>query len=171
MAYTPHRADRESWRGVTVIGDGEPFDPSHLLTYPRAVLWGANWYADKLPPSGGWFVWDKTPRGAREGFMYSHCELAWTNLQGRIAKFSLEWNGSVRNHEGILHPTQKPVALMRWIIEKFTGWGDLVLDPYMGSGPVAQACHELGRKYIGIEIDEHYCEIAANRCRQEGLAI
>lgn len=172
MDYKPLRGSNGSkmWGDTTVAGDAEPFDPSHLLRFPRLILFGANFYAHRLPPSGGWLVWDKTPHGIREGFIYSHAELAWTNVGGaRVRKFSLEWQGNVRNGEPFLHPTQKPVALMRWCIREFTKRGDLVLDPYMGSGPVAKACAEEGRRYIGCEIKVEYLDAAIDRLRQTAL--
>jgi DNA modification methylase len=152
-----------------VQGDAEPFDPRPLLFYKRLVLFGANWYADRLPPSGGWLVWDKTPKGIKEGFAASHAELAWTNLCSSVRKFSLQWGGEARNGEPHLHPTQKPVGLMRWIIEQFTEPGALILDPYMGSGPVAEACRDSGRRYIGIELEERYCAAAVRRLAQDVL--
>lgn len=170
MAYKPLRgADGSKRWSTTVAGDDAPFDPSLLLNFPRLVLFGANWYADKLPPSGGWIVWDKTPLGIKEGFFASHAELAWTNLSGSVSKFSLQWGGEARNGERHLHPTQKPVALMRWILTKWTSPGDLVLDPYMGSGPVAEACRDLGRRYIGVELDATYCSTAVRRLQQSVL--
>lgn len=171
MNHEPTRRGNGSkmWGTERVHGDAEPFDPGHLLPYPRLVLWGAHWYADKLPPSGGWIVWDKTPDGIREGFTASHADLAWTNLCGSVRKFSMQWTGSVRNSEPYLHPTQKPVGLMRWIVQTWTKPGDLVLDPYMGSGPVAEACRDTGRRYIGIEIEERYCAAAVRRLSQEVL--
>lgn len=69
-------------------------------------------------------------------------------------------------NEPILHPTQKPASLMRVILEEWSAPGELIYDPYMGSGPVAQACRELGRRYIGVEIVEEYCEIAVQRLAQ-----
>jgi DNA modification methylase len=83
------------------------------------------------------------------------------------------WTGAFRDSERNvkLHPTLKPVSLMRWIVDRWTQPGDLVLDPYMGSGPVAQACHDLGRRYIGVEIVEDYCRVAANRLAQGVLAL
>ncbi len=70
-----------------------------------------------------------------------------------------------------LHPTQKPVKLMIWLLERLTQRGDLVLDPYMGSGPIAKACHLTGRRYLGVEIDEGYCQIAASRLYQQVLPL
>jgi site-specific DNA-methyltransferase (adenine-specific)/modification methylase len=168
MSYYPRRGGRGSklWKNELIAGDDQPFDPAHLLALGRCALWGANWYADKLPRSGGWLVWDKTPRGRKEGFYASDAELAWTNCCSSVRKFSLQWNGTTRNGEPYLHPTQKPVALMRWVVEQFTSEGDLVLDPYMGSGPVAQACRELNRRYIGIEISDDHFRAAQTRLAQ-----
>jgi site-specific DNA-methyltransferase (adenine-specific) len=86
--------------------------------------------------------------------------------------FTHLWNGYNRDSEiGYhVHPTQKPVALFRWCLDRPTLPGDLILDPYMGSGPIARACHEMGRRYIGIEIEERYCEIAAKRLAQGVLS-
>ena len=170
MSYKPLRGADGSKRWVDgVIGDDEPFDPAHLLPFGRLVLFGANWYADRLPASGGWIVWDKTPRGAKDGFHASHAELAWTNCCASVRKFALQWGGEARNGEPHLHPTQKPVALMRWVLTEFTKPGDLILDPYMGSGPIAEACRAEGRRYIGVEVREDYCEVAANRFAQQVL--
>jgi site-specific DNA-methyltransferase (adenine-specific) len=171
MNHEPTRRGDGSkrWAAERVAGDAEPFDPSWLLAYGRCVLWGANWYADRLPASGGWLVWDKTPKGHKRGFTASHAELAWTNCCASVRKFSLQWGGEARNNEPHLHPTQKPVGLMRWVLEQFTEPGDLILDPYMGSGPVAEACRDLGRRYVGIELLERYCEAAVRRLAQGDL--
>jgi DNA modification methylase len=157
-----------------LIGDTEPFDPTPLLCFPRLVLFGANYYADKLPPSGSWLVWDKRRGGTvTPGWNGSDAELAWTNLGNSVRVFSHLWTGYKRDSEisQHYHPTQKPVALMAWIIAQFTQPGDLILDPYMGSGPVLRAAKDLGRRAIGIEIEERYCEIAARRLGQEVLAL
>lgn len=170
MDYKPKRGADGSKRWTEgVEGDAEPFNPAHLLAYKRLILFGANWYADKLPSSGGWIVWDKTPRGIKDGFAASHAELAWTNLCSSVRKFALQWGGEARNGEPHLHPTQKPVALMRWLLGQFTKPGDLVLDPYMGSGPVAEACRDMGRRYVGIELRADYCAAAVRRLDQAPL--
>lgn len=167
MDYKPLRGGDGSKRWKDgVRGDAEPFDPTPLLAYGRCVLWGGNWYADRLPNSGGWLVWDKTPKGIKEGFHASHAELAWTNCCSSVRKFSCQWGGEARNGEPHLHPTQKPVALMRWVLSQFTEPGDLILDPYAGSGPVAEACRDTGRRYVGIELEQRYCDALAGRFSQ-----
>ncbi len=155
-----------------VAGDSEPFDPAPLLRFKRAVLFGANHYASRLPDSGGWLVWDK--RGDMQvQSTLSEGELAWTNLGSGVRLYRHKWFGLVRDSEigDHFHPTQKPVTLMTWILMKWTKPGDLVLDPYMGSGPIAKACHVTGRRYIGIEIEERYCEIAVRRLQQSVLPL
>ena len=152
--------------------DDQPFDPRPLLAFGRCVLFGANHYADKLPPSAGWIVWDKD-LGLNTSDL-SDCELAWTNVTGGVRAFRHLWKGMLKDSERTqrrVHPTQKPVSLMRWILDMWTHPGQLILDPYMGSGPVAQACHEMGRRYLGIEIVEEYCEIAVKRLAQGVLAL
>jgi site-specific DNA-methyltransferase (adenine-specific) len=155
-----------------VHGD-KNFDPSHLFAYAsRLVLFGANHYAHRLPASAGWVVWDKS-LGLNTNDL-SDAELAWTNVTGGVRVFRHLWKGMLKDSERDLrrvHPTQKPVALMRWILTQWSESGDLILDPYMGSGPVAQACHEMGRRYIGVEIVEEYCAVAADRLAQGVLAL
>jgi site-specific DNA-methyltransferase (adenine-specific) len=155
-----------------VFGDSEPFDPAPLLHFRRAVLFGANHYADKLPPSPSWIVWDKRDGGTAD--VNADCELAWTNLGGPARLFTHKWRGMIKaseRNERRQHPTQKPVALMEWILNRWTHPGELILDPYMGSGPVLKAAKNLGRRVIGIEIEERYCEIAAKRLAQEVLPL
>lgn len=157
-----------------VVGDDELFNPAHLLQFERLVLFGANYYADQLPASGGWVVWDKSDGGRGPTNSFTDVELAWTNVATQPVIFRHLWKGFTRATEcgqKVLHPTQKPVALMAWLLERWTEPGDLVLDPYMGSGPVARAAKDLGRRCVGIEIEERYCEIAARRCAQEVLAL
>lgn len=153
-----------------VAGDDKPFDPKPLLVYRKAVLWGANHYHLDLPDGGGWLVWDK-----REGSgsnMFADAELAWCSFKSPVRLYSHLWGVNRKSEKGLwLHPTQKPVALMRWILEKWTKPGDLIFDPYMGSGPIAEACRDLGRRYVGIELEEEYCQAAVGRFAQGTLNV
>lgn len=148
-----------------VHGDNIPFDPSLVLKIDAAtfILWGANYYACRLPDGNRrWLVWDKV-RSA--GTTFSDCELAWTNIHGVVVtKFTWVWDGYHRQEEKgeRYHPTQKPKALMRWCID-LAPKADLILDPYCGSGTTLLAAKEMGRCCIGVEIDEDYCAITVER--------
>lgn len=126
------------------------------------VIFGGNYYC--LPPTSCWLIWDKVNGGND----FADCELAWTNLKRAVRLKRHQWNGMLRQgKETRFHPTQKPRDVMRWAIEFTTG--GTVLDPFMGSGTTLVACKDLGRRGIGIELEEKYCEIAANRLRQSVL--
>lgn len=164
--------------GAGIAGDGEPFDPTHLLGYRRVVLFGANHYADKLPPSPGWLVWDKLDglTSKREvGFNdQADVELAWTNRKMPARLYSHRWMGMLKASERgakRVHPTQKPVALLRWVLTATTTDDDLTCDPYAGSGPTLLAARELGRPSIGIETEERYCEVIATRLAEQSMTL
>lgn len=157
--------------GRRVAGDTAPFDPAHLVPFGRLFLFGANHYHHRLPEGGQWFVWDKVTRNDVT-VRQADGEIAWTNAGGKNCIIRRHmWSGAFRDSERgfTVHPTQKPASLMRWIVGKWTEPGDLVLDPYMGSGPVAQACADLGRRYIGVELVEDYCRVAVERLSQQTL--
>ena len=155
---------------VPVYGDDKPFNPEFLLDFPQLILWGANNFASKLPDSPGWFVWDKRRKIEGSSWPLSSAELAWTNTCKGIHVFRHRWFGLLRENqnEPHLHPTQKPVTLMEWCIRRVKN-AQVILDPFMGSGTTLRAAKDLGRKAIGIEIEEKYCEIAVERLRQEAL--
>jgi DNA modification methylase len=149
-----------------VFGDGSEFDPSWMLRIGCGrILWGGNWFAHRLPPTGGWLVWDKE---RPDDLDQATCELAWTDCVKGVRRIRHLWHGMMRaSQEPLVHPTQKPEKVMRWCMSTpWTSEGD-ILDPYMGSGTTLRAAKDLGRRAIGIEIEERYCEIAAKRLSQE----
>ncbi len=168
------RVDGKNTRGTFVPPsdyDDEPLDDARLRAIlgagRRSIIWGGNYYP--LPPSSKWLVWDKDNSGD-----FADCELAWTNLPGAVRLFRHMWNGMLRASERgkRYHPTQKPVALMRWCLLQ-AGSPKSVIDPCMGSAPVGVACAEVGISYFGIERDERYIDVACERIenaqRQEKL--
>jgi site-specific DNA-methyltransferase (adenine-specific)/modification methylase len=147
-----------------VIGDDNPFDPAPWLTVaPLCLLWGANHFASRLPDSGGWLVFNKRGDGKPSEICFGDCELAWANRLKSVRMYSQMWHGVARwSKEGALHPTQKPIGLMGWCIRQMD-YPETILDPFMGSGTTGVACANLGRRFIGIEIERRYFDIACER--------
>lgn len=140
-----------------------------LRLTPKQIWWGANHYGEAFGDASCWLVWDKENSGD-----FADCELAWTNLPGAVRMFRHQWNGMLRASErgSRWHPNQKPVALMDWcLVRAKLEPNSLVFDPFMGGGPVAVAAKAQGHRYIGCEVIEEYCEIAAERCQQAYLGI
>jgi site-specific DNA-methyltransferase (adenine-specific) len=148
-----------------IVGDAEPFDPAALLALRRpSVLWGANHYSDRVPGSPSWILWDKrdgsTPDNNADG------EAAWSNLGGPLRIFRHLWRGLCRASEAgdrVLAPTQKPEALSAWVFQRAKlKRGDLILVPYMGSGPDLRPAMAMGLQVVACEVEELYCRTAVN---------
>ena len=131
------------------------------------VICGANYFVEHLPVSRGWIFWDKLG----DGMTSVNNELIYTSFDRSIATFrrchGLDKGFMVTDGFGGIHPTQKPVALMRWIIEKYSKPTDIIFDPFLGSGTTAVAAYQLGRRWFGCEINPEYCEIARKRIAAE----
>jgi DNA modification methylase len=125
----------------------------------KSIIWGGNYFG--LPPSRCWLVWNKPERG----FTLAEAELAWTNADNVTRVFDCNRSDIDRKH-----PTQKPLKLFEWCLGfPWSKDAQTILDPFMGSGTTLRAAKDLGRKAVGIEIEEKYCEIAAKRLAQEVL--
>jgi site-specific DNA-methyltransferase (adenine-specific) len=157
-------------QGVRIYGDDRPFDPAHILSLGvPIVMWGANFYSDRLP-GGGWLVWNKRLGIEEMKFNRSDAELAYISGKKTVKTFHYMWHGICREDEIGFHdhPTQKPVKLMLWCFRQLgLKEGDTVLDPYMGSGTTGVACVRAGLNFIGIEIDPGYFAIAQKRIAAE----
>lgn len=169
---TPLMQRGRDWKPIA--GDDKPFNPRHLLRFKTLAIFGANHFADKLPASGKWLIWDKRCGSSPDN--NSDCELIWTNQPGAARIHYQKWRGIVRQGEENLsrghklHPTQKPISLMRWIIGQLRlPVSTLIIDPYMGSGTTLRAAKDLGYPAIGFEVEKDYCDIAIERLHQPSL--
>ena len=117
-----------------------------------------------LEDSQGWIVWDKEHP---EGVGYADCELAYTSFNVATRIFRFMWNGmlqgDMKNKELKIHPTQKPVALYKWLLNKYAKPSDIILDTHVGSASSLIACYETNHKYVGFEIDKDYYRQAKER--------
>lgn len=158
---------REQGRGDwgEIAADSSPFDPSPWLAFPRVILWGANHYAARLPV-GTSLVWIKKADHLFATFL-SDAEIGWQKGGYGVYCFRKQFPPPCRIQEGggkTAHPTQKPVALMRWCIERLKlPPGTTIIDPYMGSGTTGVAAVQLGHPFIGIEIDPAHFAAAQRR--------
>lgn len=124
------------------------------------AFFGGNYFY--LPPTSCWLVWDKL-NGNND---FADCELAWTNWPKAVRRLQWRWNGMIRQgNEERYHPTQKPLEVMKWVID-LCPKADTILDPFMGSGTTGVAAIQLGRKFIGIEREPKYFDIACKRIEQ-----
>lgn len=142
------------------------------------IIWGGNYFADMIPPSKSFIVWDKRCSDAMRND-FSDCEFAWTD-QGVARVYRYLWNGmlqgNMKNKENRFHPTQKPVALYEWIFQHYAKPGDKILDTHLGSGSSRIAAYDAGLDFVGFEIDKEYFDKQEERfaaytaqMRMEGL--
>lgn len=158
------RSSNNGWSENLYYGEWDKVRPDkvyfdEILRVARVVvIWGGNYFSDYLPPKMRWLIWDKGQRN----FSLADFEMAWTNQDkaGRI----FEYPRSKALQDGKVHPTQKPISLMKWCMEVMRiPAGATVFDPFMGSGTTGVACAQTGRNFIGIEIDPTYYAIAEKR--------
>ena len=135
------------------------------------IIWGGNYFTDKLNPSKGFIVWDKRCDDNMSN-NFSDCEYAWCSIgNGRMFRFV--WNGmlqgDMKNKEIRTHPTQKPVALYKWILDKYAKQGNKILDTHLGSGSIAIACHDYGFELTACELDKEYFDAAMKRLKNHQM--
>lgn len=143
--------------------DAKPIAPEVMAMVRDAGRWqiifGGNYY--ECPAAKCWLVWDKE-NGEND---FADCELAWTNLPKAVRRIRYMWNGMLRanGEERGDHPTQKPIGVMRWCIGHLPEPNQTILDPFMGSGTTGVAAVQMGRRFIGIEREPKYFDIACKR--------
>jgi site-specific DNA-methyltransferase (adenine-specific) len=126
------------------------------------IIWGGNYF--DLPPTQCFLIWDKVQP---ENFSLAMCEYAWTSFK-KPAKI---WTRSVLAERGKIHPTQKPVKLYQWLLDKYAKPGDKILDTHLGSASSAIAAHYAGYDFVGMEIDKHYYDLACKRFKKDTAQI
>ena len=135
------------------IPDMEYFEELKRVS-KHQIIWGGNYF--NLPPTQNYIIWNKKQP---HGFSLAMAELAWCSIQKPIKMF----NFSVLTERGKIHPTQKPVALYKWLLTNYAKQGDKILDTHLGSGSSIIACHDLGFEYMAFELDKDYYEKAVER--------
>lgn len=128
------------------------------------IVWGANHFISKIPyDSPCWIVWDKQ----NGEYTVADCELAWTSFNSRVRQFTFRWlgmlQGNMKDKEIRIHPTQKPIALYRWLLQHYAKPGDKIIDTHSGSGSLACACHLEKFDFLAIEKDEDYYKSSCDR--------
>ena len=125
----------------------------------KQIIWGANYFGLK----GGMLYWHKNVTMPT----YSTGELAWVSWLNKLDFVNIAWHGMIQhdmaNKETRIHPTQKPVALYKWILDKYAKQGDKILDTHLGSGSIAIACHDYGFDLTACELDKEYYDKAMQR--------
>lgn len=125
-----------------------------------AILWGGNYYTDKLPVAQKWLIWDKQ----NDPTTFADCEIAWSNLNGQTRMVRWLWSGPyMKEKEVRFHPTQKPYGVMKWCIDQLPADVGTILDPFMGSGTTGVASVKKGKAFYGIEREPKYFDIACRR--------
>ena len=128
------------------------------------IIFGANHFISKIPfDSSCWIVWDKN-NGSND---FADCELAWTSFKTAVRRFKYTWSGmlqeNMKKKEVRIHPTQKPVQLYKWLLQKYAKEGDKILDTHFGSLSIGIACHDLHFELTASELDKEYYELGKNR--------
>lgn len=121
------------------------------------IIWGGNYMTSHLKPSSCWILWDKL---FSEDVTFAQFEMAWTSFNTSCKKFDKHPNQLNR-----IHPTQKPVALYKWLLSKYAKQGDKILDTHGGSMSIAIACHDLDFELDIVELDKEYFDTAVKRVK------
>jgi site-specific DNA-methyltransferase (adenine-specific) len=153
--YTP-----KNWDFDKLNGD---YFSEMLRVSKHQIIFGGNYFANMLPASSCWIVWDKD-NGDND---FADCELAWASFKSAVRKIKYRWNGmlqeDMKHKEKRFHPTQKPVKLFEWLLKNYAKEGDVIFDPFAGSAASLVACIRLGYQFMGVEKDPEYFRMAHER--------
>lgn len=155
------RYTHKNWDGTA---PGTEYFAELFRVSKNQIIWGANHFISRLPlDSPCWIVWDKE-NGTND---YADCELAWTSFRTAVRKYTFKWHGmlqgNMKEKEVRIHPTQKPVALYKWLLLNYAQPGDKILDTHVGSASSFVAAYDMGFDYVGFEIDPEYYAAALER--------
>ncbi len=124
------------------------------------IIWGGNYFSDKLNPSRCYIFWDKGINGDCD---FADGELAWCSFDKVLRIAPIRYKGFLGADNVRIHPTQKPVKLYEWLLMNYAKEGDKILDTHLGSGSIAIACHNLGYDLTACELDKEYFDAAMKR--------
>lgn len=169
--------DKNHTRGLLAVSknykafSGNDIEPPSLEYFTELrrisrnqIIWGANHFIERIGTNSPcWIVWDKD-NGMTD---FADCELAWTSFRTAVRRFKFKWQGMLQgnmaNKEERIHPTQKPVALYKWLLQNYAKQGDTILDTHLGSGSSRIAAYDLGFDFTGYELDCEYWSAAEER--------
>lgn len=159
--------DYKTFAGKDAAPPDNKFFKELFRTSKNQIIFGANHFISRIPfDSSCWIVWDKNNGNSD----FADCELAWTSFKSAVRKFKYTWQGmlqeDMKNKEFRIHPTQKPVALYRWIFEKYAEKGMKILDTHVGSASSLMAAHDAGLQYVGFELDKYYYDVSKKRLEE-----
>ena len=159
-------------QSVNIMGGWDTKPPKEyfdelMRVSAKQIIWGGNYFTDSLPPSKAFICWDKRCSDQLTN-NFADCEYAWCSEELGVARMCrYVWSGmlqeNMKTKEERIHPTQKPVALYRWLLQRYAKEGDLILDTHVGSASSLIACEDLGFKYVGFELDETYYKESKER--------
>lgn len=161
-AARDRKSQKHGWRDYGAAGWDKERPSTETISLivgaaKHAIIWGGNYFTDALPPSSKWLSWDK----GQSDFSLADFELAWCSFDGAARR--INYPRSLAMQDGKEHPTQKPVEVMRWCIQKLPGACTSIIDPYMGSGTTGVAAVSLGKRFIGIEVEPLFFDVARRR--------
>jgi DNA modification methylase len=152
-----------------VVGDDADYDPGTLLQVFQGartvLLWGADWYYDRLPPGGCFVIWNKRTQPGMKEMLGNHFETCWSREKRRRVVYDHQWAGFTARNRGFRreHPTEKPIALIAQMMQDFDDDFELIADPFLGSGTTLIAAEQLDRRCFGLEIEPRYCDVIVRR--------
>lgn len=158
-----NRPDRKATEWDSAPPAQEYFDQLQRVSVNQ-IVWGGNFFTDKLPVSKCWLIWDKVGETACQN-PFADCDMAWTNFSKVVKKFTLRQIGFINDTKDgdRIHPTQKPSELYSWLLQNYAKPGDKILDTHGGSFSSRIAAYDLGFDYVGYELDSDYFQAAQER--------